>query len=192
MSDKSDPKNTLGLTGSFLAYKSTLERLVKRFVKKSDAEDIISETYLRSYERFGNDEVEYPKAFLFKTARNLALNYIAKHENRYLQSMEDFPGGNVYLVSEELESQIEAREKFGIFCRVVDDLPPKCRKAFILKRVHGWSIKSIAEEMDISVSTVEKHVAKGLLLCTNALKERGYDLKGIADKSGSRNIINKS
>lgn len=151
---------------------------------KDDVEDLISETYLRTFERFGDDEIEYPKAFLYRTARNLALNHISRHENRFNRSMEDHPDSDVYLASEELESQIEAQEKFRIFCSAVEALPPKCRKAFVLKRIHGWTLEAIGNEMGISTSTVEKHVAKGLLLCANALAESGYDLKGIAPRSG--------
>lgn len=160
---------------------------------QDNVDDIVGDTYLRTLEYFGDqEEIEYPKAFLLKTARNLALNYISKHENRYTQSVEDFSGIDVYLKSEKLESQIEAQEKFQLFCDVVDKLAPKCRRAFVLKRVYGWSLKAIAEEMGISPSTVEKHVAKGLLLCTNELKAKGYDLQGIANTVGKEKLSVKS
>ena len=186
---KIESKKTDGdLTDIFLSFRPALERLLRKFVGRDDAEDIISETYLRTNERFGNEEIAYPKAFLYKTSRNLALNYLSKHENRLTDSLEGLPLSDVYLLSEELESQIEAQAKFRLFCSAVESLPPKCRKAFLLKRVHGWTCKSIAEEMGISVSTVEKHVAKGLLRCANSLEEHGYDLKGRSTKADKKNI----
>lgn len=180
------------LNDAFPKFRSALERLVRRFAGQDNVDDIVGETYLRTLEHFGDEEeIEYPKAFLLKTARNLALNYISKHENRYTQSVEDFSGIDVYLMSEKLESQIEAQEKFRLFCDVAERLTPKCRKAFVLKRVYGWSLKAIAEEMDISPSTVEKHVAKGLLLCTRELKAKGYDLQGIANTAQKENLAER-
>lgn len=192
-SKQSKEHHSAKLNDVFPKFRSALERLVRKFGVQDNVDDIVGDTYLRTLEYFGDqEEIEYPKAFLLKTARNLALNYISKHENRYTQSVEDFSGIDVYLKSEKLESQIEAQEKFQLFCDVVDKLAPKCRRAFVLKRVYGWSLKAIAEEMGISPSTVEKHVAKGLLLCTNELKAKGYDLQGIANTVGKEKLSVKS
>ena len=94
-----DEKPAAGLTDTFLGFRSSLERLLRRFVGPDDVDDIIGETYLRAYEHFRDDDIAYPKAFLYKTARNLALNYIARCENRLTQSIEDFPNPDVYLVA---------------------------------------------------------------------------------------------
>jgi RNA polymerase sigma factor (sigma-70 family) len=179
-SAQNDKKANNGFTEVFLKYRPVLERLLRKFVGPDETEDLISETYLRTYESFGREEIAYPKTFLYKTARNLALNYISKHENRFCQSIEDNHSSDVYSVSDQVEIQIEAQEKLQIFNLAVESLSPKCRKAFIYKRVHGWSLKTIAKEMDISVSTVEKHVAKGVLICSRALKDNGYNMKGAA------------
>ena len=52
-----------------------------------------------------------------------------------------------------------------MFCRAVGGLPEQCRRAFILKKVYGLSQQEIADRLSISQSTVEKHIAKGLLMC---------------------------
>jgi len=44
----------------------------------------------------------------------------------------------------------------------------------VLKKVYGLSQKEIAEYLGISQSTVEKHVAKGLLMCVQAMREMGH------------------
>ena len=189
---KNKNRQPSGLTETFLHFRGALERLVRKIVRQDEVEDIIAETYLRTFEHFGDAEIAYPKAFLYKTARNLALTHISRHENRFTQSIEDFPGIDVYLASEELENQIEAQEKFHLFCTAVESMSPKCSRAFVLKRVHGWSIKDIAKEMNISASTVEKHIAKGLLLCANSLEKNGYDLLGVVSKTDGQNLIKKS
>lgn len=181
-----------GWTQTFTEMQSTLKRFLRKYVGQDDVEDLIGETYLRTFERFGNKQIEYPKAFLFKTARNMALNHIARHEYRFAQSMEENADSTVYLASEALESQIEAQEKFQIFCNAVEKLSPKCRQAFVLKRVYGQSTKAIAKEMGISISTAEKHIAKGLMLCAQSLTEKGYDLKGLRPRVIEKVLVNEN
>jgi RNA polymerase sigma-70 factor (ECF subfamily) len=53
----------------------------------------------------------------------------------------------------------------------VAQLPLQCRRAFLLKKVYGLSQKEIAGYLGISESTVEKHVAKGLLHCATRIRE---------------------
>ena len=61
-----------------------------------------------------------------------------------------------------------------MFCRAVASLPAQCRKAFLMRKVYGMSHKDVAEQLGISISTVEKHVASGLLRCSTHLREGGY------------------
>jgi len=46
-----------------------------------------------------------------------------------------------------------------------------------MRKVHGLSHKEISERLNISVSTVEKHVASGLLRCSVYLRESGYPVE---------------
>jgi RNA polymerase sigma-70 factor (family 1) len=53
----------------------------------------------------------------------------------------------------------------------IDTLPEKCRQAFMLNHYGSMSYKDIAQEMGISVKTVEKHIGKALQVLRNDLKE---------------------
>ena len=147
-----------------------LARVEGRIAKPHDIEDIVQETFLRSYEAAGKTEIRHPPSFMLRTARNLALNHVTRADNRLTDQIEDSAASDVYLASETLESQLESKERFLLFCRAVRKLPVQCRRVFILKKVYGLSQKEIAEFLSISQSTVEKHVAKGLLTCTNLMQ----------------------
>ena len=45
---------------------------------------------------------------------------------------------------------------------LVAALPPQCRKIFIQNRFEGRRAKDIAQELQLSVRTVEVHIAKAL------------------------------
>ncbi|MAZ89474.1 MAG: hypothetical protein CL693_17720 [Cellvibrionaceae bacterium] len=53
----------------------------------------------------------------------------------------------------------------------MDDLPIKCRQAFLLHRVKGLSYNDIAHEMGVSVSSVEKYILQALKHSRAVLKE---------------------
>ena len=105
---------------------------------------------------------------MLKTAKNLALNHVAKWDNKFNDSLEDFTESAVVineLQTRNFETEYESKERFLLFCKATEQLSNAVRKSFILKKVYGLSQKEIANYLEISESTVEKHVAKGILSC---------------------------
>lgn len=131
----------------------------------------MQEAFLRFFRASRRQTIRFPKAFLAKTATNLALNHIKNAHHARTCNIEDYPSIEVSLTSDDLETQLCGEERFTQFCRAVGQLPPQCRQVFLLKKVYGMSQREIAKELQISESTVEKHVAKGLLLCRNHMAE---------------------
>lgn len=155
-----------GLLSVFIACRGVLARLVGRIVNRHDIDDILQEAFIRSYEAAGKTTLRSPRAFLLKTATNLALNHVSRAGNRLNAPVEDLSLAELcQLTVESPESQFDANQRFVVFCRAVGGLPEQCRRAFVLKKVYGLSQQEIAAELAISQSTVEKHIAKGLLLC---------------------------
>jgi RNA polymerase sigma-70 factor (ECF subfamily) len=143
---------------------------VSRIVKKEDIDDIVQETFVKSYEANLKQEIKYARSYMLKTAKHLALNHIAKWDNKYNDSLEDFAEPPVQLNSANLESVFESKERFLQFCRATEQLSSSVRKSFILKKVYGLSQKEIAQYLNLSESTVEKHIAKGLLSCAKHME----------------------
>lgn len=158
----------------FLSYRPTLRHMLRRIVPLADVDDIVQEAFIRAHEAEVDKRIEHPKAFIYTTARNLALNFIAKKENNVTSKLEDLHDSDVYLIDHRHLDEHESKEKFRLFCSAARDLPPQSRKAFIMKRVFGYSIKEIALCLDISESTAEKHIAKGVLRSADYLRDNGY------------------
>jgi len=154
----------------FLSYSANIKMFVSRIVKKDDIDDIVQETFVKSYEADLKQEIKYARSYMLKTAKNLALNHIAKWDNKYNDSLEDFVEPPVQLSSANLESEFESKERFLQFCRATEQLTSSVRKSFVLKKVYGLSQKEIAQYLNLSESTVEKHIAKGLLSCAKHME----------------------
>ncbi len=73
---------------------------------------------------------------------------------------------------------VDLHRRFEAFCAAVDSLPPLCRRVFVLRKVYQLSHEEIAEVMGLSRSTIEKHVAKGLIRCRDRLRSLGV-LEGL-------------
>jgi RNA polymerase sigma-70 factor (ECF subfamily) len=155
---------------SFLVYRSQLSRSVGKIVRKEDIEDIVQETFVKSYEADLKQEIQYPKTYMLKTATHLALNHVNTSAYKYDVNVDDLaiPIQN----SQSLESEFESKERFLLFCRATEQLSGSVRQAFILKKVYGWSQKKIAEYLGLSESTIEKHIAKGLALSIKYVKQK--------------------
>ena len=152
-----------------------LKRYLHRFLKRSeDVEDITQESFLKVLEAGSKGEIRYPKAYLFRTARNLAFNLKALKSSHVVDYVEDLLSPDVILKTTSLEDDFLAQQQFEMFCRASAKLPEQCRKVIILCKVYGYSQKEVAEKLGISTSTVEKHVAKGMLRCCEYLANKGY------------------
>ncbi|VUD52964.1 putative RNA polymerase sigma factor FecI [Thalassocella blandensis] len=162
------------LSQEFINYQLTLKKVVSRLVPMKDVDDIVHDTYIRACQT--NYEIYHPKSFLVKIARNLAVDHIKRAEYRLCDSIFNEDGE---LVFEALKSDEDATvkstissERYEKFCEAIGTLPKQCQKAFVMKKVYGYSQKEIAKEMGIGESSVEKHIANGLKRCRKHMEHR--------------------
>ena len=147
----------------FIDNKSIIKKFLRRFSSNPhDIEDICQETILRALNAEKNRDIHEPRAFLFGVAKNVARKALDKKSKSLINFIEDY-SDEEYLSNEvPVEKQLDDKQKMVIFWEAVSELPLQCQRVFVLKKVQGYSHKEIAKQLDISVSTVEKHVAQGL------------------------------
>ena len=163
-----------------------LRRYLLRLSKsESEAEDIEQEAYLRIYEANEREKIENPRAFLFRIAYNLFVQNYRKASNSPVDAVADYDELNVTDIWASADEQLMMRERLGVLGEVIDSLPPQCRRVFIMRKVYDLSHKQISEALSISLSTVEKHVVKGLHACREHL--RRYEQCGdVEDDTGDK------
>ena len=61
--------------------------------------------------------------------------------------------------------EIAAQQKVRLFFDAIADLPPQCRRVFLMRKVQGMPHKAICDALNISASAVEKHIAIGTDRC---------------------------
>ncbi len=165
----------------YKSYAPRLLRYASHFTLNSDiAEDLVHECFISFWEKRKQIKPLSLRSLLFTMTRNACLNYL-KHENliekKTLDHLMEHEGEErLYnldfqhtpesaLLLEELRAQIQA---------VMDSLPPRSREVFSLSRIHGLKNREIAEQLSISDTAVEKHIAKALRLFFINFKDKEY------------------
>ncbi|NDV60501.1 RNA polymerase sigma-70 factor [Bacteroides sp. 519] len=146
------------LTHLFNKYFVHLCRYINLFItNQTDSEDLALEIFVHLWEnRHKLDIVDSVKSYLFRTARNRSLNYLRdKKETISIHTLSLDP---IYLQDDSLELE----ELDHLLCEAIESLPEKCKKVFIKSRDENLSNKKIAEELQISIKTVEAQITKAL------------------------------
>lgn len=163
MADSKSSKPRLGILAEFKNSRLSLRNFISRYVISShDIDDVSQETFLRAYKAEQEKEIEHPKAFLFRIAKNLVLSEFSRKARKITDYVEDYDNSEELLSTDSLEADVMAQQKLGIYCEAVASLPTQCRRVVIMKKVYGMQNKEIARRLELSVSTVEKHLTKGI------------------------------
>lgn len=158
----------------FMKLRGNLARTIAAIVPPSEIEDIIQETYVRACQASSPESIKKPKAYLYKVARNLALDYTKRAETQRAVSenvVADEVAGEMSQVGDVTLRRVISGDHFADFCEAVRRLPRQQRRAFILRKVYGYSQKEIAEQMRISQKTVERHISLGMERCVEFLRK---------------------
>lgn len=158
----------------YMAAREQIERLVSGIAPPKEVEDIVQETYVRLCQVEGKKTIRYPRAYMLRTAKNLALDYIKRAESRLTTGMDidELTDSDFQPVSEldpTYNLAVSAQE-FALLCEAVRSLPRQCRRAFVLKKVYGYTQKEIMAEMGLGQATVETHIVNGTKKCVKYMR----------------------
>lgn len=147
-------------------------QLTRRGRAREDAEDLIQEGIVRVYEyQARGGQVREPEAVLVRTVSRLAQNQV-RDSHRDLYSRRLLEDMSVIDPAPGLEDRLDAQQRLDRVMRVLETVSVRTREIFLLHRLAGASHDEIANDFGISISAVEKHVARAVAaLVTERLKE---------------------
>lgn len=152
-------------------HSSLLRFLSGKLSDPHEAEDIAQDAYHNLLRMESPEELENARAYLFQTAANLALNRMRKQrrQHRYAQSVLHDADNDSGLTTTSPEQAAGAQIELKLIMAAVEELPNKCRQAFLMSRSEHKSYAEISKELGVSVSTVEKYLIKALQLLREKL-----------------------
>lgn len=159
---------------TFLQSESALKRFLSRFLYTAeDIDDMAQETFLRAYRATSGRDIDSPKAYLFRVAKTMALKELSNKSKQLTNYLEEEPDCDIG-TSNTLEEEILAQQKIRLFFDAIAELPPQCRRIFLMRKVQALHHKEIAEKLGISLSSVEKHIALGTLRCKKYVQQHEF------------------
>ena len=142
------------------AYETLVERYRPRLLafcqhmlrSREDAEDVLQEVYVAALRAMRSDDRPIQvKPWLYKIARNRALNHMRRRVDVSVESMDSFERGS----GESALEAVAGRERLREVVADVHDLPESQRTALILREFDALSYQQIAETMDTTVPAVK-------------------------------------
>jgi RNA polymerase sigma factor (sigma-70 family) len=161
----------LDLEAWFVSEILPLESALMQFLrnnwrKADDIPDMRQDIYLRVLEAATEHLPRSTRPFLFTIARNIVIDRYRRERIVPIDGIVDLDAMIVPSQEPGPDRRTIARDELRHLQQSLDQLPPRCREALVLKQVEGLSRKEIALRMSISESTVNCHLydAMNLLL----------------------------
>lgn len=154
----------------FKTHFESLCYLAQQYVSDVDtAQDICQKVFIRVWERREQMDLnQNVEGYLAVSVKRLCLNHIRDHKKFRSQVLDvDVELENLTETPVDPFAATDLQQKIE---EALSQLPPKCRRVFEMSRYEGKKYKEIAEELDVSVKTVEAHITKAMKLLRVALK----------------------
>lgn len=141
-------------------YNPLCNYVAHHFKLNEEAEDIVSDVFTHIWGSDADfDKIENIKSYLFTAVYRKALEFLRHTKDKKTSELDEkfvIPDDNEqdfneYLLKEKLYQSIR-------------QLPTKCQLIFVKAKINGMSHKAIAEELGISIKTIENQITKAYAL----------------------------
>lgn len=176
------------LEALYRQYAQPLLRFISRQnINHEEAREIVQETYCRLQQVPEIETVEFPRAYLFRTAINLARDSKRQRRRQYAVADAGDPGvpemADVPSEAPTAYQVLKAEQELAIIRAAIQELSPSCRRVFVMHRFENATYAQIAQRLGVSVSMIEKYVSEALVHLKARLDTLDADVR--SRKAGS-------
>src|SRR3984885_3096551 len=158
----------------FREHNEALIRFLRgRVGSHNEALEVAQEAYVRLLSLDQPGAVSYLRAFLFKTAANIAIDRRRRHQN-----YDKVAARQLFTELTENrtpERQLSGEQTLRHLGMLIEAMPAKCRESFVMNQIQGLDAATIAAELGITDSMVRKYVVRALLHCRQYLDDERND-----------------
>lgn len=156
-------------------YQPLCSHAVRYVYSRATVEDIVMEVFSKFWQKkiFADVNTSY-RAYLFTTVRHACFAYLKTEFGRE-QSFGPAPSSDTEMETTSTPQQILLYDELhNKIQEVLSAIPPQSQRVFILSRFEGKKNQDIAEELSISMKTVEGHITKALSIMRRSLLDNGF------------------
>lgn len=155
----------------YLAYFDRLFKFAFSILHSSEfAEEAVNDVFLNIWQKRNTlKNIQSLTNYLFISTKNTSFNYLSKFRKERNTTLDDV------LVRFEIDELTPETAFFTAEVRseiehAINQLPPKTKLVFQMAKVEGLKYKEIAQILDISVNTIDNHIATAVKKLANTLK----------------------
>ena len=153
-------------------HEALLRFLCRKLGSMSEAADVAQQTYEKLLKSEQVDQINNPKAFVYKMAANLAIDTMRKRSRTELSVEEEADEIELLPGSGSSPEDIVSSEQVILLIRqFISELPPKCRYAFLSYKFEDNDYKEIADQLGVSESMIRKYVLRAMAYCRDRLEQ---------------------
>lgn len=148
----------------FSQYRDRLFYYLQKITKSNEiAEEIVLDVFLKIWTgRAILPEIDNFEAFLFRVARNKALDFLRKVKKSRLRQLELWDHLQATADTETADQNMLLEETNASIQDAIAKLSPKRKKVFLLSRENGLTYEQIGKKLNLSTHTVRNHLAASL------------------------------
>lgn len=144
--------------------------LRRRLGDRSTAADLAHDTFLRVWAKYRSEaqlQLLEPRAYLTTVAKRLMINHCERQslEKAFIEALAQLPEPAV----PSIEEQVIVLETLHELDRLLCELPPKVRSAFLMSQLEGLTYDSIAIHLQVNVRTVTRYMAQAFRQCLHLM-----------------------
>jgi RNA polymerase sigma-70 factor (ECF subfamily) len=156
-----------------------MKRFTQQYViREEDAENIVQDIFSELWEK----RLEFTSfvnlnGFLFMMLKNRCIDFL-RRKTLEKQAFDEMQSEHIRTLKLKFESLEALDNKYlnesdidAVIQNAIDNLPEKCREIFVMNKIDGKKQKAIAQQLNISVNTVESQMAIAYKKLKEALKD---------------------
>ncbi len=148
------------IEGIFREHNDALLRFIAaKLGSRQEAREVAQEAYVRLLSLNEREAVSYLRAFLFKTAANLAMDRLRARARRGFMTTRS---ADLAVFELSPDRQVEGEQALQRLHDAISELPQKCREAFLLYRLDELSCQEVAARLGLQERMVWRYVARAL------------------------------
>ncbi|GIK49154.1 MAG: RNA polymerase ECF-type sigma factor [Alphaproteobacteria bacterium] len=139
---------------------------------QTEAEDVVQEAYSKTFAVEDFRRIEDARSFVLRVVHNVVAYKVRRAKIVSIEHIPDLDASSIVDPMPDPFAHTAARQELALVEAAIRALPRQCRQVVTLRKIYEMPPAEIAVRLKISVSTVEKHLNKGMRLIAQAIFDR--------------------
>ena len=167
------------LLSEVLPHKSAYQALAQRVTGNPEAaRDIVQDVYAELLAGDGWRQARDPRNFVLRIVYCRAVNWMARQQVVPMHPLPPYEGLAYAENGPDAFEKLSGRDELRVVLEILEELPKRCRQVVTMRRIEELPPKEIAQRLGINLTTVERHLARGVSMLADRLAKRGSLRRG--------------